>query len=56
VRRAPVLLLLLASWSACGHGAKPGSELAPAPVAPSVNPDELDRLWNDGIRAFRHGQ
>jgi outer membrane protein assembly factor BamD len=47
--------MLLIALAGCGHGNKDRSELAPTPVAPSVNPDELDHLWNDGIIAFRHG-
>jgi outer membrane protein assembly factor BamD len=56
VRRASARFLLVALLSGCGGGSKERSELTPTPVAQNVNPDELDRLWNDGIGAFRHGR
>lgn len=48
--------LLLATLAACGRGTKERSALAPAPVAQTASPDELDRLWNQAVIAFRHGQ
>jgi len=50
--RKVLTLVFLAALAGCGHKEKP--EVAPAP-APSLDPDELDRLWNDGIFEFRHG-
>jgi outer membrane protein assembly factor BamD len=47
---------MLAALAGCGHGGKDNPSVSPTPVAPSVDPDELDRLWNDGILEFRHGE
>jgi outer membrane protein assembly factor BamD len=55
VSRGLTCVLLLA-LTACGRGTKERSTLAPTPVAQTASPDELDRLWNQGIAAFRHGQ
>jgi outer membrane protein assembly factor BamD len=49
-------LLFLAGLVACGHGGKQNPDVSPTPVAQSVNPDELDSLWNLGIVEFRHGE
>jgi outer membrane protein assembly factor BamD len=49
-------LVLLTVLAGCGHGSKENPNLAPTPVAPTVDPDALDKLWNAGILEFRHGQ
>jgi outer membrane protein assembly factor BamD len=48
-------LLLVAGLVAC-HGGKQNPDVSPTPVAQSVNPDELDSLWNQGILEFRSGE
>jgi outer membrane protein assembly factor BamD len=47
--------LLLIALAACGRGTKERSALTPTPVAQTASPDELDRLWDQGVHSFRHG-
>ena len=54
MRRALAALLLL-GLVGCGRGTKEQSGLNPAPIARTADPDELDRLWDQGILSFRHG-
>ena len=51
---APAWLLLI-GLAACGRGTKERSALAPTPVAQTASPDELDRLWDQGVGFFRKG-
>ncbi len=49
-------LALAALAVGCGHGARAGTALAPAPVAQTASSEELDALWNQAVAAFRHGK
>jgi len=53
--RRRVAWLLLIGLAACGRGTKERSALAPTPVAQAADPDELDRLWDQGVSFFRRG-
>jgi outer membrane protein assembly factor BamD len=39
----------------CGRGGKEDLALAPTPVPQSASPDQVDREWDQGMLAFRHG-
>jgi outer membrane protein assembly factor BamD len=47
--------LILFGVVACGRGTKEQSGLNPTPAAQSADPEELDRLWDQGILFFRSG-